>query len=76
LAPKCLNICGGYGGAIEKGVNPEDWYSSSAWPVLFSRVKRDLDAGLYDFLEQEIDRRKKREPEEEQNEEQEEGFFE
>ena len=59
---------------IEKGENPEDWYQSSAWPVLFSRVAGELNAGLSSYLEQEIDKRKKREPEDVQNEEQEEDF--
>ncbi len=51
---------------VERGTDPEVWYPTSSWPAFFQQAEKELDEGLRQFLEQEIERRRRSEPKEEE----------
>jgi hypothetical protein len=54
---------------IDGGGNPKSWYLSSKWPKFFGKVNEELKAGLLDYLNSEIPKRRKKEPEKPEEEE-------
>lgn len=39
--------------------DPEIWYAGSRWPERFERAQRELEAGLYSYLDEEVPKRRR-----------------